>query len=554
MSNDNRLQQASAGQLPANKLTLRYLPVENSVAQESAPSILLLHGFAASSAIWRNCIDSLRQQFNIYLLDLPGHGFNADTEFSSLDKFIDQFAEQLLTKLPPAFSVIGWSLGGVVASLIAERYSSRVCCLITIATNQLFIGSKQWPSAMASAEFNQFVERLGQSDAEADLNKQSVLQRFYILQTCGAAKSSQDLRAIKRLLADEIFTGSGLRQALHDLSAYDLTECWSGLAMPVMHQYGANDQLVPRNASVDIAARHTKHSVKVFDNSAHLPFVSERENWLTCTTEFIYKHTINTIDKNNIALSFSKAADTYDTVAEFQHKTGERLLSFLPDHSVSRVLDLGVGTGYFSSSLRGSYPAARMVELDISARMLELCKHRSVESHDLQRTQVQADIEALPFHAQCFDLIFSNLSIQWCHDLDNVFYGIANNLADDGTAILTTLVDGSLHELKQAWSTVDDAVHVNAFTSEQTVQASCLRAGLSVSQWLVEDNTQSFATMAELIRSVKDVGAHNMHPGRPKGLMGKNKYRRFINAYEQLQLPTGQFPLSYRVLYMVLRR
>lgn len=554
MLNENRLQQASAEQLPANKLTLRYLPVENSAAQESAPSILLLHGFAASSAIWRDCIDSLQQQFNIYLLDLPGHGFNAATGFSSLDKFIDEFAEQLLTKLPPAFSIIGWSLGGVVASLIAERYSSRVCCLITIATNQLFIGSKQWPSAMEPAEFNQFVERLGQSDAEADLNKQSVLQRFYVLQTRGAVKSSQDLRAIKRLLADEVFTGSGLRQALQDLSAYDLTECWSGLAMPVMHQYGANDQLVPRNASVDIAARHTKHSVKVFDNSSHLPFVSERESWLTSTTEFIYKHTINTIDKNDIALSFSKAADTYDTVAEFQHQTGERLLSLLPDHSVSRVLDLGVGTGYFSSSLRVSYPTARMVELDISARMLELCKHRSVESHDLQRTQVQADIEALPFQAQCFDLIFSNLSIQWCHDLDNVFYGIANNLADGGTAILTTLVDGSLHELKQAWSAVDDAVHVNAFTSEQTVQASCLRAGLSASQWLVEDNTQSFATMAELIRSVKDIGAHNMHPGRPKGLMGKNKYRRFINAYERLQLPTGQFPLSYRVLYMVLRK
>ncbi len=558
MPNDNQLLQVSAEQIPIKKLDLRYLPADNSVkssaAQENVPSILLLHGFGASSAIWRDCIDSLQKQFNIYLLDLPGHGFNAAAGFSSLDDFVDQFAVQLLTKLPPAFSIVGWSLGGVVASLIAERYSSRVSSLITIACNQLFISSKRWPSAMASEEFNQFAERLGQSDTEAELNKKSVLQRFYIFQTRGAVNSSQDLRTVKAALADEVFTGAGLRQALQYLSDYDLSECWNGLLMPVLHQYGANDQLVPRNAAVDIAVCHAKHSVKVFDNSAHLPFVSERENWLTSTTEFICKHTINTIDKHDIALSFSKAADTYDTLAEFQHQTGERLLSLLPDHSVDRVLDLGVGTGYFSSSLRGSYPAASMVELDISARMLELCKHRSVESQDLQRTQIQADIEALPFQSQCFDLIFSNLSIQWCHNLDNVFYGIANNLADGGTAIVTTLVDGSLRELKQAWSAVDDAVHVNAFTCEQTVQASCVRAGLSINRWLLEDNIQSFATMAELIRSVKDIGAHNMHPGRPKGLMGKNKYRRFINAYEQLQLPSGQFPLSYRVLYMVLTK
>ena len=224
-------------------------------------------------------------------------------------------------------------------------------------------------------------------------------------------------------------------------------------------------------------------------------------------------------------------------------------MSYLPANSARRVLDLGAGTGYFSESLRAHYSAADIVELDISFRMLASCQERAASNF-----QVQADIEALPFEHNSFDVVFSNLSIQWCHDLDNVFKGLADVLVDGGTAVLTTLVDGSLFELKQAWSNVDDAVHVNVFDNELKVKASCEQSGLKLQQWLVEDDVQTFLTLQDLIQSVKNIGAHNMHPNRPKGLMGKNKYRQFVNAYSALQTSEGELPLTYRVLYMVLKK
>jgi malonyl-CoA O-methyltransferase len=120
--------------------------------------------------------------------------------------------------------------------------------------------------------------------------------------------------------------------------------------------------------------------------------------------------------------------------------------------------------------------------------------------------------------------------------------------------VLTTLVDGSLSELKEAWSSVDDAVHVNEFESEAALKDSCEKSGLKFQQWLVEDDMQTFSSIRDLIRSVKDIGAHNMHPGRPKGLMGKNKYRQFVSAYNTLRTEEGAWPLTYRVLYMVLQK
>ncbi|RMS12754.1 hypothetical protein ALP75_203869 [Pseudomonas syringae pv. actinidiae] len=51
-------------------------------------------------------------------------------------------------------------------------------------------------------------------------------------------------------------------------------------------------------------------------------------------------------DKRQVAASFSRAAGSYDSVAELQRSVGSELLSRLPAGlTPSRWLDLGCGTG-----------------------------------------------------------------------------------------------------------------------------------------------------------------------------------------------------------------
>ena len=59
-----------------------------------ASALLLIHGWGASSDIWQGCIESLQQEFDIYLLDLPGHSLNKELSFSSVEDFVDQFKRQ----------------------------------------------------------------------------------------------------------------------------------------------------------------------------------------------------------------------------------------------------------------------------------------------------------------------------------------------------------------------------------------------------------------------------------------------------------------------------
>ena len=510
----------------------------------NASAILLMHGWGASSDIWNDCIESLRIHFDIYILDLPGHGLNADSSFVHAEDFVEHFTRQHFSAMPQKFAIIGWSLGGLLASLLAQKFSKRITALITIATNRSFVCHDDWLQAMPANVFDDFYQQLNKNDRAA------VLNRFYALQVKDSASVRVDLKRLKKLLCDSVYGDKGLQCGLRWLADYDLLSCWDELSVPTLHQFGAHDNLVPRTAAELLTRQYPNSEINIFENSAHLPFISEREDWLVSTVSFIKKNESQLIiDKREIEKSFSNAADNYDSIAVFQHAVGQKLMAYLPEGNVNRVLDLGAGTGYFSAALRQRYPAADRFEVDISARMLAFCQSRDVDAF-----QVQADIESLPFLSQSFDLIYSSLSIQWCHDLDKVFQGIADSLSVGGVAVLTTLVDGSLAELKQAWASVDNAVHVNEFECEATLKSSCEKSGLSVQQWSVEDDMQTFSTMRDLIRSVKDIGAHNMHPGRPKGLMGKNKYRQFVNTYNALRTERGQWPLTYRILYMVLQK
>ena len=55
--------------------------------------------------------------------------------------------------------------------------------------------------------------------------------------------------------------------------------------------------------------------------------------------------TTEVIDKQAVAASFSRAATTYDQVAELQRSVGSNLLARLPESlEVERLADLGCGS------------------------------------------------------------------------------------------------------------------------------------------------------------------------------------------------------------------
>lgn len=254
-------------------------------------------------------------------------------------------------------------------------------------------------------------------------------------------------------------------------------------------------------------------------------------------------------DKRRVAASFSRAAGSYDSVAELQRDVGRRLMGRLPvSAQPGRWLDLGCGTGHFSRVLSEWFPLAQGVSLDIAEGMLQHARQEGGA-----QSYVAGDAEQLPLRDQSCDLIFSSLALQWCADFQTVLSEARRVLRPGGVLAFSSLCVGTLQELRDSWQAVDGFVHVNRFRRIEDYQALCAASGMQVQTLQLQAHRLHYPDLRSLTHGLKALGAHNLNDGRPVGLTGRARLRALAEAYEQQRQPEG-LPCTYQVIYGVLQK
>ena len=260
------------------------------------------------------------------------------------------------------------------------------------------------------------------------------------------------------------------------------------------------------------------------------------------------KKLLDTPNKLLARKSFGRAADSYDGAAALQQEIANRLLQRLQMISLQpeRILDLGSGTGFSIPSLLSSYKRAEVVALDMALPMLHKA---STRRHWLRKPKcICADGEHLPFSDNRFDLIFSNLMLQWCTDLPQTFNEINRVLRPGGLLLFTSFGPDTLKELRASWQGVDDYTHVNHFQDMHEVGDAMVRANFLDPVMDVERLTLTYPTLKALMRDLKQIGAHNVTADRPPGLTGKQRMQTLVENYEVYR-KDGVLPASYEVVY-----
>jgi len=274
----------------------------------------------------------------------------------------------------------------------------------------------------------------------------------------------------------------------------------------------------------------------------------------------------NVSNKADLAASFGKAAQKYDDAARLQKKVGSHLLSLVKLRakraagSFSNVVDLGCGTGYFSGDLYACFKPEKLILADISRPMLDFAFEKLSSDYQQQQNglggvhRVQLDAEQLPFGGDCLSLVFSSLAVQWVGDLERTINGLYGALESNGLLAFSTLVDGTLFELKSSWAHVDSQKHVNDFLSYEHCCELVKQSGFEM---LVAEECLEvipYEQPIHLMKDLKAIGAHNIAQGRPTKLTGKSKLSRVLREYERFRRPDGIVPATYRVAYFVLRK
>lgn len=254
-------------------------------------------------------------------------------------------------------------------------------------------------------------------------------------------------------------------------------------------------------------------------------------------------------DKRQVAASFSRAAASYDSVAELQRAVGSQLLERVPPELVPRCwIDLGSGTGYFSRALQGRYAEGVGVAVDIAEGMLRHARDAGGAAY-----HVAGDAERLPLRPACADLVFSSLAVQWCADFRAVLGEARRVLQPGGVLAFSSLCVGTLQELRSSWEAVDGLVHVNRFRRFEDYQRLCGASGLEVLDLRAQPHVLHYPDVRSLTHELKALGAHNLNPGRPAGLTGRARMQGLLQAYERFRQAQG-LPATYQVVYGVLRK
>ena len=253
------------------------------------------------------------------------------------------------------------------------------------------------------------------------------------------------------------------------------------------------------------------------------------------------------LDRNAIRRYADRASTGYDSAAVLARELRDTMLRRLDfiAFTPTAILDLGCGTGEGAVALAARWPGARVVAVDLAPAMLEALAGRD-DAGDIER--IRAEAESLPIPDASLDLVFSNLMLPWCDDIDAVFAEIARVLAPRGLFSFTTLGPDTLMELRAAWRAVDDAEHVHPFTDMHDLGDGLVRAGLAEPVLDVSRYTLTYPDAAALMRDLKAIGAQNAAGSRTRSLTGRGRIAAMAAAYESFR-SGGALPSTWEAVF-----
>lgn len=185
--------------------------------------------------------------------------------------------QQLDQHLPSDCWLIGWSLGGMLATALAAQRQSTCVGVISYASNACFVARDTWPMAMPAATFTEF-RQLCRTDLSAGL------KRFSLLCSQGAAQSRQLSRQLLEmsLLADS----SSALADLDLLAELDNRAAINILVGPQLHLLAQADALVPSDAAKALSELNPQASVELLGLS-HASLVAEPQLLAQSIVSFI---------------------------------------------------------------------------------------------------------------------------------------------------------------------------------------------------------------------------------------------------------------------------
>jgi pimeloyl-[acyl-carrier protein] methyl ester esterase len=248
-------------------------------------TILLVHGWGVSAALFEAQLASLSDDFRVIVPDLPGHGDSASLPPGADFRWLaDRLAALILELQPQGLCLVGWSLGAMVAWDLLRRHPGiPVRGLVTIDMVPRLLNDQDWPYGLRAGRdyhvFDRQIELMRTNwPASVDL---------FVPRILAPGKTARRQQLIARAKAIALGNDPQSMAAVYQLMVeQDFRADLAGIRVPALVMAGAQSQLYRAAASEWIAAEIPQAQLRSFDGSGHAPQLEQPEEFNRALADF----------------------------------------------------------------------------------------------------------------------------------------------------------------------------------------------------------------------------------------------------------------------------
>jgi len=235
-----------------------------------APTVILLHGWTATADLnWFTCFDALGQHFRVLAPDHRGHGRglrpNGGFRLSDCADDVAAIADVFGVN---TFIPVGYSMGGAIAQLLAQRHEMRVRGLVLAATAGYFASSRDERLNFLGLNGLARLSRLLSAQTRSWVTEQIYLQRKTQSLADWAARqiASHDWRHVL--------------EAGSEIGAFDSRRWLNDIDVPAAMIITTKDQVVPTRRQEELAASLRSSTVTYRVDAGHDAVFAARDQFV----------------------------------------------------------------------------------------------------------------------------------------------------------------------------------------------------------------------------------------------------------------------------------
>jgi malonyl-CoA O-methyltransferase len=415
--------------------------------------------------------------------------------------------------------LVGWSMGAMLGLEFAARHEDLIESLVLVSLRA------QWPE-----------HELQEIRAEYSQTPEAFFKNFYRKCFLGDKQAYRKFSAtLEPLYLEAIKTNSErLLRGLDFLGIFKIPTPAPNIPTRLVH--GKQDIIAPVKEMAILPGA----GKEVIDTGGHLVFLHGDSS---------IQHELK---KRAIQVKFSRAAETYDNYAKVQSEVARRLaLNILPGPEkpeINTILEIGCGTGNFTSLLATLFPAARITALDFSPEMIAKAHHKLKSTAiDFICAEGEQFLQEAP--GKSFDLVASNGSLQWFSDIEAALHNIARILATGGIMACSIFGPESLKQLGKGLQSINPSAErlaAQTFPQRQRLQEalqSCFPEGTLEEEFIEKE----YRSAHDLLRHIKKTGTSGWQQNmqHPLTLSGVGKLDEWFDK------TYGSCRVTYQILFLL---